>query len=87
MKPYPVNFKYRSQFELMPCYMPQVLQDWLEEGWTVDITVRTTRSPRGRVRAMLVSIEASTSEDLEAKRRAFNTMIEAKGYGPAVMTK
>lgn len=29
-----------------------------------------------------VEIKASTREDLEAKRKAFNAMIEAQGYGP-----
>lgn len=84
---YPVNFTYRTQFELMPDYMPQVLQDWLEEGWTVDITVRTLRRRESRRRVLTVTIEASTSEDLGAKRKAFNKMIEAKGYGPAIATK
>lgn len=36
MKPYPVNFKFRAEFDLMPSWLPQVLQDWLEEGWTCD---------------------------------------------------
>ena len=29
-----------------------------------------------------MEIEASTSEDLAAKRKALNAMIEAQGYGP-----
>ncbi len=29
-----------------------------------------------------VEIEASTSEDLAAKRKALNAKIEAQGYGP-----
>lgn len=35
MKPYPVNFKFSTQFDLMPSWVPQVLQDWLEQGWSV----------------------------------------------------
>lgn len=78
MKPYPVTLKYSSTFELMPGWLPEVLQTWLEECWACDITVSR------KSRRVLVTITASTSEDLAAKRRAFNAMIEAKGYGPKV---
>lgn len=85
MKPYPVNFKFRAEFDLMPSWLPQVLQDWLEEGWTCDITVKRTTQPLTGRRVLVVKITASTSEDLAAKRKALNKMIEAKGYGPNVL--
>ena len=47
MKPYPVNFKFRAEFDLMPSWLPQVLQDWLEEGWTCDITVKRVKGCYG----------------------------------------
>ncbi len=81
MKPYPVNLRYRVQFDLIPSWVPQVLQDWLEQGWTCDITVRRVNGYYGP-KTVRVTIEASTNEDLDAKRRALNAMIEAKGYGP-----
>lgn len=81
MKTYPVNFRYRAKFDLVPFWVPQVLQDWLEEGWTCDITVKRVKGRHG-ANLVRVEIEASTSEDLAAKRKALNAMIEAKGYGP-----
>ena len=84
MKPYPVNFKFRAEFDLMPSWLPQVLQDWLEEGWTCDITVKRVKGRYG-ANMVRVEIEASTSEDLAAKRKALNAMIEAKGYGPEAL--
>lgn len=69
MKPYPVNFKFRAEFDLMPSWLPQVLQDWLEEGWTCDITVKRTTQPLTGRRVLVVKITASTSEDLAAKRK------------------
>lgn len=77
-----VNDKYSAQFDLVPFWMPQMLQDWLEEGWAVDITVKRVKGRNG-AKLVRVEIEASTREDLEAKRKAFNAMIEAQGYGPA----
>ncbi len=79
MKPYPVNFKFRAEFDLMPSWLPQVLQDWLEEGWTCDLIVKAGKWHGARV--LNVIITGSTPENVEAKRRAFNAMIEAKGYG------
>lgn len=38
-------------------------------------------------RVLVVKITASTSEDLAAKRKALNKMIEAKGYGPNVLRR
>lgn len=81
MKPYPVNFKYRTEFDLMPSWVPQVLQDWLEQGWTCDITVKRVNGCYG-AKTVRVIIEGSTSEDLAVKRKALNAMIEAQGYGP-----
>lgn len=81
MKHYPVNFRYRAQFDLMPFWLPQVLQEWLEQGWTVDITVKRVNGCYGP-KTVRVIIEASTSEDLAAKRAALNAMIDAQGYGP-----
>ena len=81
MKPYPVIFKYSTHFDLMPVWVPPVLQNWLEEGWTCDITVKCVNGCYGR-KTVRVIIQASTTEELDAKRRAFNAMIEAHGYGP-----
>jgi hypothetical protein len=76
-----VNKRYLAQFDLVPFWVPQVLQDWLEEGWAVDITVKRIKGRHG-AKMVRVEIKASTREDLEAKRKAFNAMIEAQGYGP-----
>lgn len=81
MKPYPVKFRFRASFDLMPSWVPPVLQDWLEQGWTCDITVKRVKGSYG-AKTVRVEIEASTSEDLAAKRNALNAMIEAQGYGP-----
>lgn len=72
--------KYKSQIQLMTGWMPQILQEWLSESLPVDLTVKAGKWHGARV--LVVTIEANTAEDLEAKRRAFNAMIEAKGYGP-----
>lgn len=86
MKPYPVNFKFRAEFDLMPSWVPQVLQDWLDQGWTCDITVKRVKGRHG-ANLVRVEIEASTSEELAAKRKALNAMIEAQGYGPDALRK
>lgn len=86
MKRYPVIFKFRAKFELMPGWVPPVLQEWLEQGWTYDITVKRVKGHHGS-NMVLVEIEASSSEDLAAKRKALNAMIEAKGYGPEANKK
>lgn len=44
MKSYPIHFKYTSTFQLIPAWVPELLQNWLDEGWTCDITVK--RGPR-----------------------------------------
>ena len=67
-------------FDLIPGCLPQALQDWLEQGQTCDITVRRVKGRHG-ANMVRVEIEASTSEDLAAKRKALNAMIEAQGYG------
>lgn len=86
MKPYPVNFRFRAQFDLMPDWVSQVLQEWLEQGWTCDITVKRVKGRHG-ANLVRVEIEASTSEDLAAKRKALNAMIKAQGYGPDALRK
>lgn len=72
--------KYKSQLQLITGWVPQILQEWLSESLPVDLTVKAGKW-RG-LRVIVVTIEANTPEDLETKRRAFNAMIEAKGYGP-----
>lgn len=42
-----VNKRYLAQFDLVPFWVPQVLQDWLEEGWAVDITVKRIKGRHG----------------------------------------
>lgn len=64
----------------MTGWVPQILQEWLSGSLPVDLTVKAGKW-RG-VRVLVVTIEADSAENLEAKRRAFNAMIEAKGYGP-----
>ncbi len=87
MKTYPVNFKYRTEFDLMPSWVPQALQDWFDQGLTQDITVRRITSVFSGTSSVKVVMTASTSEDLTAKRKAFNSMIEAMGYGPGANKK
>lgn len=74
--------KYKAHFDMVAGWTPKLLQDWLEEGWLCDIRVR--RATWHRCKVIRIEIEAATAEDLEAKRRAFNAMIEAKGYGVKV---
>lgn len=71
---------YVTTIPLMPGWLPVVMTEWLEQGQVFDMTVRRRRI-RGR-RQVEVVLEASTPEDLTAKRTAFNHMIEAAGYGP-----
>lgn len=70
---------YKTYIHLISGWTPQTIKDWLDEGWTVDLTVKAERYHGARV--LIVKITGSTREDVEAKRRAFNAMIEAKGYG------
>lgn len=86
MKKYPITFKFSTQFDLVPSWMPHVLQDWIEESRVCDITAKRVNGCYGS-KTVRVIIEASSSGDLEAKRRAFNAMIEAKGYGPGANKK
>lgn len=71
---------YIAELHLIPEWVPRFLNEWLKESMPVDLTVKAGK--RHGARVLVVRIEASTAVDLEAKRRAFNTMIEAKGYGP-----
>ena len=77
--------KYKSQIQLITGWVPQILQEWLNENLPVDLTVKAGKWHGARV--LVVTIEANTAEDIEAKRRAFNAMIEAKGYGPEANKK
>lgn len=71
-------------FDLIPGCLPQALQDWLEQGHTRDMTVRRVKGRHGANMAC-VEIEASTSEDLAAKRKALNAIMEAHGCGSEVL--
>lgn len=71
--------KYSATIQLITGWTPQTLKDWLEEGWTCDLIVKAGKWHGARV--LNVIITGSTREDVETKRRAFNAMIEAKGYG------
>lgn len=71
--------KYSAKIQLITGWTPQTLKDWLEEGWTCDLIVKAGKWHGARV--LNVIITGSTPEDVETKRRAFNAMIEAKGYG------
>ena len=73
---------YKAQIQLIAGWVPQLLRDWLEENLPVDLTVKAGKWHGARV--LVVTIEAGTTESLEAKRRAFNAMIEAKGYGSVI---
>ena len=77
--------KYKSQIQLITGWVPQILQEWLNENLPVDLTIKAEKWHGARV--LVVTIEANTAEDIEAKRRAFNAMIEAKGYGPEANKK
>ncbi|MCH5215108.1 MAG: hypothetical protein J1E97_07940 [Muribaculaceae bacterium] len=71
---------YIAKLHLIPEWVPLLLNEWLKESMPLDLTVKAGK--RHGARVLVVRIEASTAEDLDAKLRAFNTMIEAKGYGP-----
>lgn len=77
--------RYTAKFTIITEWVPELLHDWLVEGLPVDLNVKAVR--RRGARMLEVSIEAGTAADLEAKRRAFNAMIEAKGYGPGATKK
>lgn len=70
---------YSATIQLINGWTPQALKDWLDEGWAVDLTVKAGKWHGARV--LNVIITGSTRQDVEAKRKAFNAMIEAKGYG------
>lgn len=74
--------KYKSQIQLITGWVPQILQKWITESLPVDLTVKADKWHGTRV--LVVTIEANTAEDMEAKRQAFNAMIEANGYGPVI---
>lgn len=70
---------YSTTIQLIDWWTPQTLKDWLDEGWTCDLIVKAGKWHGARV--LNVIITGSTRADVEAKRKAFNEMIEAKGYG------
>lgn len=70
---------YSATIQLISGWTPQALKDWLDEGWAVDLIVKAGKWHGARV--LNVIITGSSREDVEAKRKAFNAMIEAKGYG------
>ena len=70
--------KYKTTIQLIANRVPLIVHEWLAESLPVDLTVKAGKSHGMRV--LDVTIEADTIEDLEAKRKAFNAMMEAKGY-------
>ena len=66
-------------------YVPRLLNAWLEESLSVDLSIKPGRWKGMRV--IRVKIEAQTPDDIMAKSKAFNAMIEAQGYGPGANTK
>lgn len=72
--------KVEKTITLMADWVPLLLNDWLSENLPVDLSVLPGRWHGFRV--IKVTIEAQTFENLITKIRAFNAMIEAKGYGP-----
>lgn len=69
----------------MADYVPELLNDWLRGNLPVDISVLSGRWKGFRV--VKVTFEAHDLDDLSAKIKAFNAMIEAKGYGPEAKQK
>ena len=65
--------KYKTTIQLIANRVPLIVHEWLAESLPVDLTVKAGKSHCMRV--LDVTIEA-----LEAKRKAFNAMMEAKGY-------
>lgn len=72
--------KYEATITLMAEYVPRLLNEWLANSLPVDLTIKAGRWKGLRV--IRVTIEAQTPENLMAKSKAFNAMIEAQGYGP-----
>lgn len=70
---------YKAELHLKPELMPRLLKKRLKGSMPVDFPVKVCQ--RHKAQVMLLMIEASTSEDLEAKLTAFMHMIEAAGYG------
>lgn len=72
--------KYKATITMIAEYVPQKLNEWLANSLPVDLTIKAGR--RKGLRVIRVTIEAQTPDDVMAKSKAFNTMIEAQGYGP-----
>lgn len=77
--------KVEKTITLMADWVPLLLSDWLSGNLPVDLSVLPGRWNGFRV--VKVTIEAQTFENIMAKIRAFNAMIEAKGYGPGANKK
>lgn len=77
--------RYEATITLMAEYVPRLLNEWLAECLPVDLTIKAGRWKGLRV--IRVTIEGQTQEDVMAKSKAFNAMIEAKGYGPGANKK
>lgn len=77
--------KVEKTITLMAEYVPKLLNAWMQENMPVDLRVLPGRWKGFRV--FLVTIEAQNMENLRAKIKAFNAMIEAKGYGPEAKQK
>jgi len=77
--------KYKARFSLTPGFIPPMLEEWLETGLPCDITVK--RGSLMGLRVKVVEMEAASPESLEAMRKAFNKMLDVKGYGPGALSK
>lgn len=75
--------KCKARFSLTPGFIPPILEEWLETGLPCDITVK--RGSLMGLRVKVVEMEAASPESLEAMRKAFNTLLDAKGYGPGAL--
>lgn len=77
--------RLEKTINIMADYVPELLNDWLRGNLPVDISVLSGRWKGFRV--VKVTFEAHDLDDLSAKIKAFNAMIEAKGYGPEAKQK
>ena len=62
-----------------------IMGDWIPESlveWLLNIPVTDIEIGMWMFGDCLVAISGSTEKEVKDKRKAFNTMIEAKGYGP-----
>ena len=66
-------------FWIMGDWIPEPLAEWLLNMPVTDIEVGVWMFGD-----CMVSISGSTDKEVTDKRKAFNTMIEANGYGPDI---